>query len=245
MAYSKVYTRINWVDRETAKSTSLGATNLNKMDYAVNELDNRVVELETIKADRNTVNNMVKDWTMDRSTGIITVIKQNGEKILFDLNIEKIPVSFALSPDGILTMTTADGTAFTADIGAMVPVLTLNSSEEIGVNVEGSGVAKTYSFFIKEGSITGDKLVPDYLADTRSAMDTAQTYAESANRDRTAAERSADRAEQAWERIEEAVGTNIPGFALNLETGHMEYTGGRFDFAMNTDTGHLEWEVTV
>ena len=55
----------------------------------------------------------------------------------------------------------------------------------------------------------------------------------------------ADRAEQILEQINEAVDANVASFTLNLETGHMEYTGGRFAFMLNTDTGHLEWEVAV
>lgn len=251
MAYGSIYTRINWQDYPN-KSTALKAALLNRMDGAVKTLDDRAVELDSVKADKTIVNGMVKDWTMDRTTGIITITRQNGEKILFDLNIEKIPVSFGLSESGILTMTTDDGTKFTADIGAMIPVLTFNSSDEIGVNAEGTGVTKTYSFFIKSGSITGDKLEPDYLAKAQTAMTTAQTGAQTAAEKTELAKTyctnagvSADRAEQALSQITEAVDANVPDFTINLATGHMEYTGGRYVFKTNTDTGHLEWEVAV
>lgn len=42
MAYDSIYTRINW---ENEKNTPLGATNLNKMDAALKELDDRIVAL--------------------------------------------------------------------------------------------------------------------------------------------------------------------------------------------------------
>lgn len=42
MAYDSIYTRINW---ENEKNTPLGATNLNKMDVALKELDDRIVAL--------------------------------------------------------------------------------------------------------------------------------------------------------------------------------------------------------
>ena len=73
----------------------------------------------------------------------------------------------------------------------------------------------------------------------------AKEQAEIAKEHRIDAGISADRAEQALSQINEVVDTNVASFTLNLETGHMEYTGGRFAFMLNTDTGHLEWEVAV
>lgn len=164
---NKIYSRIDWKNYPNT-STALNETNLNRMDKAIDDLDNRVIEQDSTKADQTTVNNMVKNWTMDETTGVITVEKQDGSKIMFDLNIEKIPVSFEMSPSGILTMTTSDGTQFTANIGSMIPVLTFNESDQIAVSVSGSGVNKTYSFTVKDGSITGSKLQPNYLADVKS-----------------------------------------------------------------------------
>ena len=157
---NKIYSRIDWKNYPNT-STALNETNLNRMDKAIDDLDNRVIEQDSTKADQTTVNNMVKNWTMDETTGVITVEKQDGSKIMFDLNIEKIPVDFEMSPSGILTMTTSDGTQFTANIGSMIPVLTFNESDQIAVSVSGSGVNKTYSFTVKDGSITGSKLQPN------------------------------------------------------------------------------------
>lgn len=44
MAFQKVYSRINW-ENEPSKETPINEDNLNKMDYALNEIDGRVVEL--------------------------------------------------------------------------------------------------------------------------------------------------------------------------------------------------------
>ena len=118
---------------------------------------------------------------MDETTGVITITKYNGEKVIFDLNIEKIPVEFSMSDDGIITMTTEDGTQFTADIGSMIPVLTFEDSATITVSVTGTGKNKTYSFSIKTGSITDDMLQPNYLADIRVESANASAYAQSAN----------------------------------------------------------------
>ncbi len=154
--------------------------NLNRADYAINEIDNRVIRHDTEKANKSEILNLVNGWTMDEKTGIITVTKVNGERIIFDLNIEKIPVGFSLSPDGILTMATSDGTKFTANIGAMIPVLEFQSTDTISVSVQGEGVKKSYKFEVKNGSITADKLQPDYLADVTVQASNASAAATAA-----------------------------------------------------------------
>lgn len=180
MALNKVYTRINWEDYPS-ENTDLDAYNLNQMDSAIDALDNRIVSQDALKVDKSAINGNIADWTMDETTGVITITKYNGEKVIFDLNIEKIPVEFSMSDDGIITMTTEDGTQFTADIGSMIPVLTFEDSATIAVSVTGTGKNKTYSFSIKTGSVTDAMLQPNYLADIRVESANASAYAQSAN----------------------------------------------------------------
>lgn len=180
MAMNKVYTRINWEDYPS-ENTDLDAYNLNQMDSAIDALDNRIISQDALKVDKSAINGNIADWTMDETTGIITITKYNGEKVIFDLNIEKIPVGFSMSDDGIITMTTEDGTQFTADIGSMIPVLTFEDSSTIAVSVTGTGKNKTYSFSIKTGSVTDAMLQPNYLADIRVESANASAYAQSAN----------------------------------------------------------------
>lgn len=177
---NKVYTRINWEDYPS-ENTDLDAYNLNQMDSAIDALDNRIVSQDALKVDKSAINGNIADWTMDETTGVITITKYNGEKVIFDLNIEKIPVEFFMSDDGIITMTTEDGTQFTADIGSMIPVLTFEDSATIAVSVTGTGKNKTYSFSIKTGSVTDAMLQPNYLADIRVESANASAYAQSAN----------------------------------------------------------------
>lgn len=180
MALNKVYTRINWEDYPS-ENTDLDAYHLNQMDSAIDALDNRIISQDALKVDKSAINGNIADWTMDESTGIITITKYNGEKVIFDLNIEKIPVGFSMSDDGIITMTTEDGTQFKADIGSMIPVLTFEDSATIAVSVTGTGKNKTYSFSIKTGSVTDAMLQPNYLADIRVESANASAYAQSAN----------------------------------------------------------------
>ena len=176
----KIYSRINWENFPSEK-TAVNESNLNRMDLGLDNLDDRVIALDAAKFNTETANTLIKDWVIDEQTGVITITKLNGEKILFDLNIEKIPVNFTLSDDGIITMTTDDGEQFTANIGAMIPILTFEDSDEIAVSVSGEGVNKTYSFSVKNGSITEEKLNPTYLGEIRTQVARAEMSAKSAD----------------------------------------------------------------
>lgn len=176
---NKVYERINW-ENYPSIHTPINEKNLNKLDFAADALDNRIINLDTAKVDKSSIQTNVADWTMDSDTGIITITKVNGEKVIFDLNIEKIPIEFKLTPEGILIMITDDGTQFKADIGSMIPILTFNSSSEIQVIVTGTGINKTYSFSIINNSITEDKLEANYLADIKTEVAKAQSSSKTA-----------------------------------------------------------------
>ena len=84
-----------------------------------------------------------------------------------------------------------------------------------------------------------------YLPQILNAIDETAENSNIAKQEAAKSKVEADRAEQILSQINEAVDINVASFTLNLETGHMEYTGGRFAFMLNTDTGHLEWEVAV
>lgn len=225
--FTKIYSRINWKNRSEAMTTALGATLLNKMDYTLNEVDNRIVTLDAVKAEESEVQQMIKGWSMDVKTGIITVTKKNGERTTYDLNVEKIPVSFTLSQQGILTMTTDDGTKFTANIGSLIPILTFIASDTINVSEEGSGINKTYSFSVNEGSIKDKHLQPSYLADitvqaqtASSSANEAQTQSDRAKNEADRAKNEADRAKQEADKAEKVVGFKPSSF-LGNETGYI------------------------
>lgn len=192
---NKVYTRINW-ENYPSENTALNESNLNKMDSALNEIDTRVVEHDTTKANVASLNELINYWHIDETTGVITIHKVSGEQIIFDLNLEKVPVGFSMTDDGILIMTTDDGTEFTANIGSMIPVLTFNDSEQIAVSVSGEGVNKSYTFTIKTGSIGEDKLQPNFLADCR-------LYAGNAENSALRAEEYAEKAEENAEKYQD------------------------------------------
>jgi len=182
MSYINVYpSRINW-ENEPSIVSPINATNLNKIDYAVYEHDQTLGTWDVTKANQSDLLLSVKSIDYNTSTGVFVFTWQNGTTKTVDLNIEKIPVSFSMSPQGVITMTTDDGTTYTADVGSLIKTYTFADSSVIDftVTTDASG-NKTVTAGIVDGSITGSKLEPNYLANCQSAANSASASATAAN----------------------------------------------------------------
>lgn len=181
MSYINVYpARIDW-ENEPSINTPINALNLNKMDYALYSIDQTLAGWDTSKANQSDLLLSVKSIDYDTSTGVFIFTWQNGTTKTIDLNIEKIPVSFSMDANGVITMTTEDGTSYTADIGALIKTYTFTDSTVIDftVTTDASG-NKTVTADIVDGSITGTKLQPNYLADCQTAETNAGNSATAA-----------------------------------------------------------------
>ena len=187
--WAKTYSRINW-ENKPSTNTALGAANLNKMDLALNEIDNRVVTLGQQKLDKDVANNMVSSWSMNESTGVITVTLLDGTTTSYDLNIEKIPASLELTSNGILKMITDDGEVYTADLSSLIREYTFQDSSTIAfTDSAGTNSYKEITASIKAGSITDnelsstliDNLQQQVASATQSASD-ADDYAKLSKR---------------------------------------------------------------
>lgn len=230
MSYTNVYpSRINW-ENEPSIASPINATNLNKIDYAVYEHDQTFETWDVTKANQSDLLLSVKSIDYDTTTGVFVFTWQNGTTKTVDLNIEKIPVSFSMSAQGVITMTTDDGTQYTADVGSLIKTYTFTDSTEIDftVTTDQSG-NKTVTAEIKDGSIVGTKLEPNYLANCQSAANSASGSA-------TAADGSAEDSE-AW-----AVGTRdgvpVPSTdpAYNNNSKYWATQGGANSLAGLSDT---------
>ena len=145
--WKSVYSRIFWKNKREG-GTPLNEANLNTSDIALKEIDNRILELRDAKFNSSDANGLVKDWNIDVATGIITVTWQNNTTEIFDLNIEKIPINFEMSQDGIITMTTEDGSEFTADIKSFIPIYSFVGSATINVISSDGKMEKRYLHFL-------------------------------------------------------------------------------------------------
>lgn len=182
MAYTeKKYNRINWRNSPST-ATAVGATNLNRMDVFLNEVDNALITMEAAKLNIATANSMIASITFDKDKGLMTVRELNGTTYTYDWNVEKIPVSFSLSEDGILTMTTQDGTQFTANIADLIKDYVFDDSDTIAFTKEFRAEDDAYHIgaSVKNGSIKAEHLDPDYKADIQNFSNVAQTAANDA-----------------------------------------------------------------
>lgn len=159
------------------------------MDAAIYTIDGRVVGFDTTKADQSDLLLCVKQVNYNTSTGVLTFTWQNGTTFDVDFNIEKIPVTFTMDANGVITMTTADGTQYTADVGSLIKTYSFTDSGRIDftVTTDSSG-NKTVTADIIDGSVTANKLQPNYLADVTAQANAASASATGAETERLKAE---------------------------------------------------------
>lgn len=171
---NKCYSRINW-ENYPSTATAVNATNLNKIDFSVNELDNRVINLDTTKLSLATAYTMVKSISYNESTGVFTVTYLNGTTSTLDTKLEKLAINFEYdSANERLVITLSDGTKQYVDMKSLITQYDFVDSDRIDFTVGSDGKV---SADIKDGSITGNKLQPNYLADCVLAKDQAETAA--------------------------------------------------------------------
>lgn len=196
---NKTYTRINWENYPSEK-TPVNEANLNKIDYATNEIDNRVISLDTSKLDKTTANSMVRNVTYNSTNGVFTVTYLNGTTASIDTKLEKMAVNFVYDAENErLVITLDDGTKQYVDMKSLIAQYEFNSSDTISFTISSEGKVQAD---VKNGAITADKLQPDYLADITVQAGIAQQGAVDAEGSAMDAEASALRAEAAAEHAE-------------------------------------------
>lgn len=227
--WSKLFSRINWMNRPSA-STSLGATNLNKSDYALDEIDNRVIQLDTIKADMITVNGMVSDVSLDNTTGILTITYKDGSEKTYNTNLQKIAVNFGYdSETERLILTMPDGTTQYVDLSALITQFEFLDSSTIAFSVDSSGKV---SASIKNGSITEAMLETGYLANITAQATKAESMANSAT---TSSNSAYDNA-----KLSQSYAIGGSGVRDGEDTDNAMYY---YEQAKKTDIGQIRSEV--
>lgn len=165
--------------------TPIIASQLNRNEQTVDTIDDRVITLDTTKADQTDMLQAVQDITFDDETGNFTVTFFNGLTTTIHTDLEKTAINFDYDDDPTsphyesLVLTLIDGTTKYIDMSALITEYDFASSSTIAfTNTSGIITAD-----ILNGSVTDQKLQPSYLADitvqaTRSetASANAQTY---------------------------------------------------------------------
>ena len=188
---NKLYQRINW-QNYPSDSTPLNESNLNKMDAAVDGIDDRVVTLDVTKLPVATANTMVKDVTFNETTGVFTITKLNGTQVTVNTALEKIATNFKYDHSTQkLILTLIDGTTQEVDLSALLTQYEFIDSDTIQFTIDSSGKVKAS---VVNGSITGDMLEPNYLANVTLQANKADTSAKNA---KESEEKAAEYAESA------------------------------------------------
>lgn len=127
---NKAFSNFTWYNKPDTRSP-LAALYLNLINSALNTVDDRVVAMDTSKANQSDLLDSLKSVSYDGTTGVWVFEKWDGTSQTFDQNIEKIPVAFSMNDKGIITMTNADGTSYTTDIGKLIKPYSFLDSDTI------------------------------------------------------------------------------------------------------------------
>lgn len=188
MAMQKVHSNIDWENYPSVK-TPVNEQNLNAMDVSIDQIDDRVIVLDTTKLDKVDAQHFVKSITLDRATGVFTITYFNGSFDIIDTLLEKIAVNFGYdATTQKLSITLDDGTVEYIDLDALITQYEFLDSDTIAFQVQPDGKIKAV---VKKGSITEEYLQPNYLADIRIEVAKAQ---QSATQAATSASSAADSA---------------------------------------------------
>ena len=173
----KIYSRINWENFPSEK-TAVNESNLNKMDLAIDNLDDRVVAMDASKVDLTKANELVEEILWDESNGTLTVVKMNGSRAVIDTKLEKLAVNFTYNPQTQqLVITLDDGTVQNVDLSSLITEYEFLESDTIAFEIADGKV----NAIVKNGSITEDHLSPDYLGEIRTQVGRAEMSAKSAD----------------------------------------------------------------
>ena len=169
----KVYSRVNW-ENYPSENTPINESNLNRMDFAINEIDDRVIDLDTQKASTTVVDNLIASIDVDDETGVITITKQNGAQVTIQTTLGKLAINFGYdyeSQDLLLYLN--DGTVARVSLSSLIQNNEFENTATVALSVSALGVVTAS---IVSHSIGEEQLRTDYLAEIRLSEAHANQY---------------------------------------------------------------------
>lgn len=225
-----------WLWEDTPSiNTPLAKRLLNLINNALSIVDDRVISHDTTKANQTDMLTAITGVSLDEDTGIFTFTRHNGTTVTIDTRLEKVIMNWNFdSETQTLYLILQDGTEMPVDLSAFITNVEFADSTTIRAVI---GTDGKVAFEIIDGSITGSKLEPNYLANAQMAADSASQSATSAEESAVRAESAAERAEgiaggdfATNKRVDDIVnGTTQVGDSKNLDGHGADY------FAKSTD----------
>lgn len=165
-------------------TTPITQDELNRNETTVDTIDDRVVAFDTTKANQTDMLLAIQSVTLDDETGIFTFTRFNNTTFQIDTDLEKVVTNFDYDDDPqsahyqSLVLYLEDGSVKYVDMSALVTEYDFVTSDTIQPQINNGRVRMN----VINGSITGEKLQPNYLADiTTQAQAAAQSATASAN----------------------------------------------------------------
>lgn len=164
----------------------------------------------------------------------------------FDEFIDSDTIAFSVKPNGTVTAIVKNGS---------IEEKHLQPNYLADIKIE-SGKAQTSAQNAAQSANEADynaKLAQSYavggsgIRDNEDA-DNAKKYSEQSKANANVSQEYLTKVEKAGEdavnAIKNALDIDAPNFEVDLSTGHLMYSGGRFVFNVNND-GHLEWGLAI
>lgn len=255
---SKLFSFFEWKNRPDT-STPLGQTLLNRINRALNGIDDRVITLNAEKASMEDLNGSIVDVKLNEKNGILTFTRFDGTTFIINTALEEIVTNFKFDyATQSLVLTLSDGSTQNVDLSALLtPYEFLNSPTIIFTSDNDGKITAN----IKPNSITDRMLQTNYLSDITTQANTAVFASQSALESQSLSEQNAENAknsateaskskESARMYAESAQSSNdeiskkleLAQFDID-DNGNLIYTDtSAYAFSVD-DNGNLNWEV--
>lgn len=217
--WSKLFSNFVWKNKPDT-STPLGQTLLNRINTALNGVDDRVITLNAEKANLDDLNGSIVNVSLNENTGVFTFTKFDGTTFTINTALEEVVTNWRFDyASQSLVLTLSDGTTQSVDLSSLITQYEFVNTPTVTFVIT-DGKVQAY---IAPNSITDQMLQRNYLADITTQANTAVAASQSAlesqvsaENDASVAETSADsalasaiRAEAAAERAEAISGIDI------------------------------------
>lgn len=158
--------------------------------YTKNEVDTSVSQ-ET--------NNLVSDFDINLTTGVITVTKKDGTKQTIDTTLEKVPAKFEIVEENevyYLKITNTDGTSTKVNVNTLFNEYLFTNSDEISFEVTNDGNSKKVVAKLRDNSIGRTKISLELITQLENYVQSASSNATLASTSATNAKASENTAVQ-------------------------------------------------
>lgn len=191
----------------------------------------------------------------DKENQILYIMNADGTEDPVDLSVfitnyefeDSDTIAHNVSSSGTVTSIVKEGSIqekhLRPDYLADIRIESAKAESSRDAAAQSAENANTYADLSKSYAVgTNGQVRPNDANDNaKKYSEKAQSNADTAKEYLTKVEKAGEDAVQA---VKDALDINAPNFLIDLSTGHLMYSGGRFVFNVNNN-GHLEWGLAI